>query len=350
MVRRVPWRITLSEAGDAPGFWSFSMIPKQPPRDGQSGFLYLPPYRVHGISVAGEYTTITIPEFGVTFDMGQCTRASLTSDLIALSHSHMDHVGAIPYWFSQRYFQKLEGGRVLCHPEVAGPLRRMLASWVDLERQKTPNEVVEIEPDADIEIRQNVILRAVETRHTCPSLGYAIIENRHKLKTEFTDLPQSELRRIRGEGEELTVKTEIPLVAYTGDTDRGEFLERDEFAKAKIVIAECTFFDEDHRGRARIGRHLHLDDLADLLPKWEAEHIVLVHLSRRTLLSDARERLATLGDHADRVHLLMDHRTNRRRYESQLAEVAEVADAKTEGDSTEKSSGSVPSEGLREKG
>ena len=77
---------------------------------------------------------------------------------------------------------------------------------------------------------------------------------------------------------------------------------------------------------------------------------MLVHLSRRTLLSDARERLATLGDHADRVHLLMDHRTNRRRYESQLAEVAEVADAKTEGDSTEKSSGSVPSEGLQEKG
>ncbi|NCF40156.1 MAG: hypothetical protein GWP75_08585, partial [Planctomycetia bacterium] len=55
------------------------MIPKQPPRDGQSGFLYLPPYRIHGISVAGEHTTITVPELGVTFDMGQCTRASLSS-------------------------------------------------------------------------------------------------------------------------------------------------------------------------------------------------------------------------------------------------------------------------------
>jgi ribonuclease Z len=218
----------------------------------------------------------------------------------------------------------------------------MLDSWVDLERQKTPNEIVEIEPDTDLELRQNVVLRAIETKHTCPSLGYSIIENRHKLKPEYLDLPQSELRRIRGEGKELTVKTEIPLIAYTGDTVRGDFLERDEFSKARVVIAECTFFDEDHRGRARIGKHLHLDDIAELLPKWEAEHVVLVHLSRRTLLSDARDRLATLGSDADRVHLLMDHRTNRRRYESQLAEVADVP--------IEKSSSSTTTEGLSEKG
>jgi ribonuclease Z len=238
----------------------------------------------------------------------------------------MDHVGAIPYWFSQRFFQKLEGGRVLCHPEGVAPLQRMLASWVDVERQKTPHEIVAIEPDSDVPLRQNIGLRAIETRHTCPSLGFSIIETRHKLKPEYRDLPQSELRRMKSEGDELTTNTEIPLIAYTGDTDRGEFLERDEFAKARIIVAECTFIDTDHRSRARIGRHLHLDDIAELLSTWEAEHVVLVHLSRRTLLSEARERIATLGDDADRIHLLMDHRTNRRRYEAQLEAVV-VPDA-----------------------
>ena len=80
---------------------------------------------------------------------------------------------------------------------------------------------------------------------------------------------------------------------------------------------------------ARIGRHLHFEDIAELLSIWEAEHVVLVHLSRRTLLSDARERIATLGADADRIHLLMDHRTNRRRYESQLEAVA-VPDSEPE--------------------
>ena len=249
------------------------MIPKQPPRDGQPGFLYLPPHRVHGISVAGEQTTITIPEFDLTFDMGQCTRASLATPLIALSHAHMDHVGGLPYWFSQRHFQKLEGGRVLCHPETAGPLERMLASWVDVERQRTPHRVEAIEPDGEVPLKQGLVLRAIATHHTCPSLGFSVVENRRKLREAYRDLPQSELRRLRKEGEDLTYDTEIPLVAYTGDTDRGDFLERDEFRKARVVIAECTFLDPDHKGRARIGRHLHLDDIAELLEVWEAEHV-----------------------------------------------------------------------------
>ena len=303
------------------------MLPKQPPRDGQPGFLYLPPNRIHGISVAGEQTTITIPEFDLTFDMGQCTRASLATPLIALSHAHMDHVGGLPYWFSQRHFQKLEGGRVVCHPDIVDPIRKMLSSWVDVERQKTPHVVDPIAPDEDLPIRQGVVLRAIETRHTCPSLGFALVENRRKLREQYRELPQSELRRLRTAGEDLTFNTEIPLIAYTGDTDRGDFLERDEFKKARIVIAECTFLDPDHRGRARIGRHLHLDDIAELLEIWEAEHVVLVHLSRRTLVSEARSRIETLGGNGDRIHLLMDHRSNRRRYEAQQEAVDTQMDA-----------------------
>ena len=30
------------------------MLPKEPPRVGQMGFLFVPPYRVQGISIAGE--------------------------------------------------------------------------------------------------------------------------------------------------------------------------------------------------------------------------------------------------------------------------------------------------------
>ena len=295
------------------------MLPKQPPRDGQPGFLYLPPIRVHGISVAGEQTTITIPEFDLSFDIGQCTRACLATPLIALSHTHMDHVGGMPYWFSQRHFQKLEGGRIVCHPDSVDGLRKMMHGWVDVERQRTPFEIQGIEPDTEIEIRKGVHLRAIETSHTCPSLGFAVIEKRKKLRDEFQSLPQSELRRLRAEGADLTFETEIPLVAYTGDTDRGAFLERDEFRKAGVVLSECTFLDPDHQERARIGKHLHLEQIKELLDIWEAEHVVLVHMSRRTLLSDARSKIERIGDHADRVHLLMDHRTNRRRYEAQQA-------------------------------
>jgi hypothetical protein len=73
--------------------------------------------------------------------------------------------------------------------------------------------------------------------------------------------------------------------------------------------------------------HMHIDDIVRLLPVWKADAVVLVHASRRTTIHYARERIAALaGPHADRIHLLMDHRTNRMRYEAQLASVQSAAE------------------------
>jgi ribonuclease Z len=113
-------------------------------------------------------------------------------------------------------------------------------------------------------------------------------------------------------------------VAYTGDTELGPFLFRDEFARAQIVISECTFFEPGHRSRATVGKHLHVDDLATLLNVWQAEAVVLIHLSRRLNIATSRELLNELvgEEQAYRVHFLMDLRTNRLRYEAQQAEFA----------------------------
>lgn len=303
------------------------MVPNMPPREGQLGFLYLPPYRVQGISVAGEQTVVQVPELDVCFDMGCCPRAALASNCVALSHAHMDHIGALPYWFSQRFFQKIGTGTCVCHPKVAEPLKAMMQSWVDLELQRTPHHIVALEPDAEIEIKNNLFLRAIATSHTSPSLGYAVIERRSKLKEEFIGLPQDRLREIKSRGTEITRTVDIPIVAFTGDTEPGPFLYRDEFAEAKIVLTECTFFEPDHRGRAKIGKHIHVHDLAGLLSAWKAEHVVVVHVSRRTPLAFARECLVAAegGTATGRVHLLMDHRANRIRHETMVAAEGKTA-------------------------
>ena len=306
------------------------MVPRPPPPEARLGFVHSAPYRIQGISVAGEQAVVHVPELDLCFDVGLCPRVILPTPTIALSHAHMDHVGGLPYWFSQRFFQKMPGtARCLAHPKMAEPLRRMMASWVDLERQRTPHEIVAIEPDSEFQLRPNVFVRAIEVSHTTPALGFVVIERRSKLREEFHGLPQDRLRELRAQGVEITRTMEIPLVAYTGDTEPGEFLLREEFRKAHVVITECTFFEDEHRDRAKIGKHLHVEDLRPLLEAWEARNVVIVHVSRRTLLPFARTRIEEVAGkaRAESVHLLMDHKANKARLESLAAQHAGEAEA-----------------------
>jgi len=298
------------------------MLPKPPPREGSLGFLYIPPYRVIGTSVAGEATCLQIPELDLGFDIGSCPRAMLPSKFLALSHGHMDHSGSLAYFCSQRRFQGMGTAKIVCDARIVLDIQRMMSGFVDLERQRTPYELVPLQPEGEVQIKNNIFLRGFPTEHTCPSFGYSVYEKRSKLKPEFTDFPQEKLRELKERGVEITRTLNIPILAYLGDTQPGPHLVREDVRKAQIVISECTFFEPEHRDRAKVGMHLHVEDIAEWLGVLEAQALVLIHVSRRTDLGYARKRLTQVAGPASesRVLFLMDHRGARTRYEKQCAE------------------------------
>ena len=301
------------------------MIPRQPPRLPQLGFLYVPPWRLQGISIAGEETVVHVPELDVCFDIGQAPKPVLNAPYVALSHGHMDHSAALAYYFSQRHFQGMGVGTLICPPPLEQPIHNVMRAWVDIEAQQTPYNIIALAPEQEIEVKKNHYLRAFATRHTVPSSGYTVIERRSKLREDLLGEPQEKLIALKKAGEEITVTREVPTVCYTGDTSMGDHLMRRDVLDARVLITECTFLDPDHRGKAKIGQHLHLDDIVELTRRSTAEAIVLTHLSRRTHIGEVRKLLASAlpESERDRVHLLMDGRTNRERYERQQAEAAE---------------------------
>jgi ribonuclease Z len=300
-----------------------AMIPRQPSRNPQVGFIYVPPFRIQGISIAGEQSVVQIPELDLCFDLGVCPRTMLSSNYVALTHGHMDHSAGLAYYFSQRNFQGMEGGTVICHRQLEQPIHNIMKAWVQLEAQKTPFKTIALEHEGQVEIKNNYFLRAFATNHTVPSLGYVVVEKRSKLKEEFSNLPQEKLIELKKKGKQITHTLEIPLVCYTGDTMWGDHFDRPDVLNSKILITECTFIEPDHRQRAGVGKHLHLDNIVELLGKCSSEAVILTHLSRRTHIAAVRKALDEAISPADqeRVLILMDTRANRQRYDRQMAEL-----------------------------
>ena len=263
-----------------------------------------------GYSIAGEESVIIAPELDVAFDIGKCPREALRVNHVLLSHGHMDHAAGVAYYFSQRDFQGIANGEVLVAPQLVEPLEGLMQAVARVEGHPSPYKFVPMSDGEDHELRRGLYARAFATKHLVSSLGFSVVEVRHKLKDEFADRTGPELVELKGRGVEITRRVEIPLVAFLGDTAKANYMALPHVREAKVLIIECTFFDPDHVRRARAGRHLHVTDLPEVLEGTANERIVLAHVTRRTNLAQARKILKkTLSkDVHDRVTFLMSKR------------------------------------------
>jgi len=235
-----------------------------------------------GYSVGGEETVIAVPVLDICFDIGKSPEEVLSVNNVLLSHGHMDHAAGIAYYCSQRNFREMAPGTVIVPPSLAPVLEDLLDCWGRLDGCRPPANIIPVKPGQEYEIRRNLFALPFATNHCRDSLGFTIIERRQKLKKQYLDLPGQEIARLRKNGEPVTYTLNLPLITYLGDTMGGDFENLACVRQSRVLIAECTFFDADHRERARAGRHYHFDQLAQMLLQTQCEHIILTHLSRRT--------------------------------------------------------------------
>jgi ribonuclease Z len=260
-----------------------------------------------GYSIAGEESVVIIPELDVVFDIGKCPREALRINHVLLSHGHMDHAAGVAYYFSQRDFQGIADGVMLVSKSLVEPLRRLMEAVAGVEGHPSPHRFVGMAPGDDYEIRRSLLARAFSTHHLGNSLGFSLVEVRHKLKEQFSDRTGPQLVELKKQGVEITRRMELPLVAYLGDTARANYSDLPHVRDAKVLLIECTFFDPDHVRRARAGRHLHVTDLPEVLEGTANERIILTHVTRRTNLAEARRILkkALPKDTYDSITFLM---------------------------------------------
>jgi len=267
-------------------------------------------FTLAGYSVAGEESVVIAPELDVAFDIGKCPREALAINHVLLSHGHADHAAGLTYYFAQRDFQGIAAGTALVPEVLVRPIERLMAAWGAVEGHVPPYRLVGMRAGDEHEIRRGLLARAFPTRHLPGSLGFAVIDVRQKLKEEFLGLSGPQIVELKNRGVEITNRVEYPLVAFLGDTAKANYSDLPYVAAARALLIECTFFDAEHRDRARAGKHLHVADLAGVLEGMRNERIILIHVTRRTNLASAKAILTkTLPEETlQRVVFLMGRR------------------------------------------
>ena len=261
--------------------------------------------------MAGMYTSIHLPELGYLLDVGCAARGTLACDHLFLSHCHADHVGALPAWLGMRGMMERPPPTIYLPEGCATDLEEGLRAFSRLQRYPLDVKFVELKPGDTVDLPKNWRLRTFRTHHPVPSLGYHFERCTKRLLPEFAALDGAALKELRQSGQVITTEHSHSELSYATDTLIEALDKEPQCFKSRRLLMECSFLDEKKSVlAAQAGCHVHLDQLLERLPKFEGEHLVLMHLSQLYSPDRAREILNKRlpKDLPFQVHLLAPDR------------------------------------------
>ncbi len=246
-----------------------------------------------GGSRAGEGTLLLLPQLRLALDAGRPHRALPPMTTVLISHGHVDHLGALSYWASQRSLNRMGSARLLVPRAIADHIAALLEVHGTLEGVGPyPVEIVPLEEGDRLRLRPDMELVAFETDHRVPTVGAELWWRRRRLRPQLSHLAPDEVAARRAAGEAVTEPVTTPLLAYLADSGAGLLARRPDLLAAEVVAMECSFFRPADRRRADDYGHLHIEDLLASAGGLGCRHLVVLHASRRHRLREVEEILA----------------------------------------------------------
>ncbi|MEZ6138429.1 MAG: MBL fold metallo-hydrolase [Pirellulaceae bacterium] len=237
---------------------------------------------IEGYSRAAVQSYWRIPEMRIGFDLGAQPWDFMGTATWAITHSHLDHIAALPVYIARRRMMKMEPPTIYLPAHALDGVHAMLRAVSRLDRGRLPCELVTVESGDEIELSRELVMTVHKTTHTVPSVGYLIWERRSKLKPEFQSLTGNEIRDLRLSGTQVSAEVRKPMVAYTGDTSPPGLDDNPDMLQAQVLITEMTFVAPRHR-KEKIHKHghMHLDDFVARRDQFQNELIIAAHYSVR---------------------------------------------------------------------
>lgn len=237
---------------------------------------------IEGYSRAAVQTYWRVPELKLGFDFGAQPWAFMATPTWFVSHTHIDHIVALPVYVARRRMMKMEAPTIYLPEAAIDPIQRILRLLTRLDRGRLPCNLLPIKPGDEVELSREHVVTVYETVHRIPSLGFVVWERRRKLRPEFAHLSGEQIRDLRLGGTEVTHELRMPRVAYLGDSTAAGLDRCPAMYEAQVLITELTFVAPGHR-KDKIQKfgHMHLDDLVARRERFKNELIIAAHFSTR---------------------------------------------------------------------
>ena len=237
---------------------------------------------IEGYSRAAVQSYWRIAELGLGFDLGAHPWDFMGTNIWFVSHTHLDHLAALPVYVARRRMMKMEPPTIYLPEHATDLVQHLLRAFSRLDRGRLPCNLLPLRPGDEVEISRELVVTASETKHTVPSLGFIVWERRRKLKAMYQQVTGEQIRDIRLSGVEVSEERRLPLVAYLGDSAPQGLDQCPAMYEAQILIAEMTFVAPSHRTE-RIHKfgHMHLDDFVERRERFQNELIIAAHFSTR---------------------------------------------------------------------
>lgn len=247
-------------------------------------------YKISIYSTALFSTWINVEELNLLIDAGDGITSGLLSKSrkikhVFITHPDRDHLNGLPQFLQLNSREELP---IIHFPKDSGSFPAMQNFLSKFDPHVKGSKWIPIKDQQIVPIKKGFEIKALRNEHikspigVHKSLSYQLFEVKKKLKPEFVNLSQEEIKKIaQSNGREFLTQTiKRKLISFSGDTPVNEYSNWNE---SEILIHESTFLrnESDSKIESRGNKHSTLDEVMRMVKEIEIKTLILNHFSSR---------------------------------------------------------------------